>query len=149
MFAPVVPARPAARDGAGAQVDALDTGQINEDLAPRERRGQPRHELRIELEGERLLARRGERVGAQHRGDDAAQRAPDAIVVDSRYRLEPTIDSLAWGADRGDAIALLGGVVCGSEARDQGPPQGRKSDGRGKRGSVRVGLGSSRSTKNQ
>src|SRR3546814_8169936 len=80
-------AKPAARDGAGAQVDALDTGRINEDLAPRERRGQPRHELRIELEGERLLARRGERVGAQHRGDDAAQRAQDAIVVDRRYRI--------------------------------------------------------------
>src|SRR3546814_18042862 len=84
-------AKPAARDGAGAQVDALDTGRINEDLAPRERRGQPRHELRIELEGERLLARRGERVGAQHRGDDAAQRAQDAIVVDRRYRIEPKI----------------------------------------------------------
>ena len=75
IVTPVRPADAAARDRAGAQVDALDAARIDEDFAPRHGLGKARHLRGIELEGQCIRAGGGESVGPQDRGEDTPVKA--------------------------------------------------------------------------
>ena len=115
VVAPVRPAQAAARDRAGAQVDALDARAVHPHLAPWQRGGKAGDAAGIELERQRFLAGGGEGVGAQGSVDDGLEGAQDPIVIDCDDRIEPGGDG---GIDRIGIAAGLG-IMRKGEAIDQ------------------------------
>ena len=119
IVAPVGPAQAAAGDRPGAQVDAFEAARVDEDLAPRQRFGQVRDERRVELEGERFVARGGERVGPQDRLDQRAVEPQQAVVVDRRHLAQRSAKRAVGGVDCARAVARKGGIVARGEQREQ------------------------------
>ncbi len=121
ILAPVAPADAAARDFAEAQMHAFDRGRIDEDLHMRARCGQFVQLFGVQLDGDvgfgaAVLVRLIE-IRAQHAGDDVAQAADDAVVVQALHVGERGFDLLLQNL----AAAAAVGRAARMEQRDQQP----------------------------
>ena len=103
VLAPIAPAQPAAGDPATAQVDALDTWRIHEDLELRPGQGHLRDPARVELERQhRPMAsavRGAERVGPKRGVHQTPQGTSDAILVEPGHGVEQLADRRVEHAD--------------------------------------------------
>ena len=121
IVAPVGPAQAAAGHRPGAQMDALDTRRIDEDLTPWHRRRQARYRMAVDLEAQRLNAARRKGIGAQHRQRHRAQRAQNPVFIDRRDVQQQLVDLIAGAGRFGVAIPFERGVVTDPEQMDQQP----------------------------
>ena len=115
----VGPAQAAARDRAGAQMDALNTVAVNPDFAPRHGRGKAGDERAVKLEGNGLAGGWGIKIGAQRCPYDTAQPTQNAVIVNGGHRAKSAFD-LAF--DVFCAFAMRRVMVC-SKQRDDRPGQ--------------------------
>ena len=100
-------------------MNAFDAARVDEDLAPRHRPGQVGDERGIELEGERFVPGRSERIGAQDRADDRPIEPQQAVVVDRRDAGEARADRLFGEAGGNRAVAAESRIVPHPEQLDQ------------------------------